>query len=278
MQTSPRLGLAYIQPSQAQKHVTANESFRRLDALVQLSVKSATTAAEPAAPAEGDAYILPAAPAGASWSLFAAGAIAAFQDGAWTEIAPGKGWRAYAHDAGQFSVFDGAAWKNEAALGAEAKFSRLEINLDQASPTLNHGTALNPNAAAGAQVRVSLQRGGDAGSGLSRGSVWFVTSSSLGFADYEARPIKLLTGTTPGAAASRLDVTPAGDVGIGTTAPVCKLDVDGPVRVKSFAKTSLPSAAGAGQVIYVSNEAGGAVLAFSDGTSWRRVTDRAVVS
>lgn len=31
-------------------------------------------------------------------------------------------------------------------------------------------------------------------------------------------------------------------------------------------------------VIYVSNEAGGAVLAFSDGTSWRRVTDRAVIS
>ena len=31
-------------------------------------------------------------------------------------------------------------------------------------------------------------------------------------------------------------------------------------------------------LIYVSNETGGAVLAFSDGTNWRRVTDRAVVS
>lgn len=30
--------------------------------------------------------------------------------------------------------------------------------------------------------------------------------------------------------------------------------------------------------IYVSNEAGGAVPAFSDGTNWRRVTDRAVIS
>ena len=30
--------------------------------------------------------------------------------------------------------------------------------------------------------------------------------------------------------------------------------------------------------IYVSDETGGAVLAFSDGTNWRRVTDRAVVS
>ncbi|MEH6525915.1 MAG: hypothetical protein V7723_07555 [Sneathiella sp.] len=31
-------------------------------------------------------------------------------------------------------------------------------------------------------------------------------------------------------------------------------------------------------IIYVSNDAGGAVLAFSDGTNWRRVTDRAVIS
>jgi len=31
-------------------------------------------------------------------------------------------------------------------------------------------------------------------------------------------------------------------------------------------------------VIYVSNETGGATLAFSDGTNWRRVQDRAVVS
>lgn len=31
-------------------------------------------------------------------------------------------------------------------------------------------------------------------------------------------------------------------------------------------------------IIYVSNEAGGAVLAYSDSTNWRRVTDRAVVS
>lgn len=31
-------------------------------------------------------------------------------------------------------------------------------------------------------------------------------------------------------------------------------------------------------VIYVSNESGGAVPAFSDGTNWRRVTDRIIVS
>lgn len=49
-------------------------------------------------------------------------------------------------------------------------------------------------------------------------------------------------------------------------------------RVSSFVKTDLPSAALPGEIIYVSNEVGGSVLAFSDGTNWRRVTDRAVVA
>ena len=34
----------------------------------------------------------------------------------------------------------------------------------------------------------------------------------------------------------------------------------------------------AGRMVYCVNETGGAVPAFSDGTVWRRVTDRAVVS
>ena len=58
------------------------------------------------------------------------------------------------------------------------------------------------------------------------------------------------------------------------------LDVNGAVRVKSYTVAGLPSASGegAGAMIFVSDETGGAVLSFSDGTDWRRVTDRAVVS
>ena len=33
-----------------------------------------------------------------------------------------------------------------------------------------------------------------------------------------------------------------------------------------------------GQIAYISDEAGGATLAFSDGTNWRRLQDRAVIS
>ena len=41
---------------------------------------------------------------------------------------------------------------------------------------------------------------------------------------------------------------------------------------------TLPTAATVGRLIYVSNESGGAVPAFSDGVNWRRVTDRAIVT
>lgn len=52
------------------------------------------------------------------------------------------------------------------------------------------------------------------------------------------------------------------------------------VGLPTYTVSSVPSASasGPGAAIFVSNEAGGAVQAFSDGTNWRRVTDRAVIS
>ena len=50
------------------------------------------------------------------------------------------------------------------------------------------------------------------------------------------------------------------------------------LRLGSYVVADLPSATTPGRMIYVSDETGGAIPAFSDGTNWRRVTDRAVVS
>lgn len=46
----------------------------------------------------------------------------------------------------------------------------------------------------------------------------------------------------------------------------------------SYTVATLPAAGAAGGLIFVTDETGGAVPTFSDGTDWRRVTDRAVVS
>lgn len=96
---------------------------------------------------------------------------------------------------------------------------------------------------------------------------------------------KLAFGTAPQGSSLPIDwltIRHNGDIWVGagnTQMPACKLDVDGPVRVKAYPAAALPdAAAGEGQIIFVRDESGGPVLAFSDGTVWRRVTDRAVVS
>ena len=63
-----------------------------------------------------------------------------------------------------------------------------------------------------------------------------------------------------------------------TTNDLTKQTVGSIVRLPVYTVATLPSAAPAGQMIYVSDETGGAVVAFSDATNWRRVTDRAIVA
>ncbi len=51
------------------------------------------------------------------------------------------------------------------------------------------------------------------------------------------------------------------------------------VILDSYTVLTVPDAtAYTGGMIFVSDETGGAVPAFSDGTDWRRVTDRAIVT
>ena len=83
-------------------------------------------------------------------------------------------------------------------------------------------------------------------------------------------------------------VTVTDDLGLVTDAVTAESDLGTIVTsgliypdqfvLPSFTTTTLPSAGIAGAMIYVTNETGGAVPAFADGTNWRRVTDRAIVS
>ncbi len=86
--------LPYLAVGQAQKHVTVNETLRKLDAIIQLSVVSATVSAEPATPTDGDVYIIPSGKSGAHWSAFANWSLGYYRDGAWVDSRHAKGgWR-----------------------------------------------------------------------------------------------------------------------------------------------------------------------------------------
>jgi hypothetical protein len=57
------------------------------------------------------------------------------------------------------------------------------------------------------------------------------------------------------------------------------IDASRPIQLVTYTVATVPSAVtNSGKMIYVSDEAGGAIPAFSDGTNWRRVSDRAVIS
>jgi hypothetical protein len=108
METTSNLGLPYILPSQAQKHVTHNEALRALDAIVQIAILDRDLAEPPVSPSEGDRYIVAAGGSGA-WSGHD-DEIAAWQDGAWAFYSPGAGWLAWIADEGALAAWEGEAW------------------------------------------------------------------------------------------------------------------------------------------------------------------------
>lgn len=108
MTETPRLSLPYLASNQAQKHVTLNESLRRLDALVQMSLASRTLDTPPSGPVEGEGFIVPDG-ADAAWGA-SAGSVLVWQDGAWAVFSPRAGWRAWIVDEARLLVHDGAGW------------------------------------------------------------------------------------------------------------------------------------------------------------------------
>jgi len=159
--TSPVLALPYIQPSQAQKHVTHNEALRLLDAIVQLSVLSFTETTPPATAGEGDRYLV-ASNAVGDWAGHDH-AVAVFVDGAWQFIAPMPGWVASVAPGQTQVVYDGARWavpglQDVPRLGVGATpdaYNRLVVASD---------AVLFNNAGAGHQVKINKAAEGDTAS------------------------------------------------------------------------------------------------------------------
>ncbi|MCF8506436.1 MAG: DUF2793 domain-containing protein [Caulobacter sp.] len=108
---TPRLGLPYVAAGQAQKHVTVNEAFARLDGLVQTAVVSRSLAVEPADPDDGALYILPGSATGEVWAGAEEGALIRFEAGGWQTVARRAGHLVWVSDETLALVFDGDDWR-----------------------------------------------------------------------------------------------------------------------------------------------------------------------
>ena len=67
---------------------------------------------------------------------------------------------------------------------------------------------------------------------------------------------------------------------IGVGIPLKQIIIDAPLPLRVYLVSELPDPTQFvnGDHVFVPDETGGSIPAFSDGTDWRRVTDRAIVS
>lgn len=135
---TPILGLPYILPAQAQKHVTHNEALRLLDILVQLAVLDRDLAGPPPLPAEGDRYIVAANPAGA-WAG-QGGRIAAFWGGVWVFIQPREGWTARVIDEEVTVTLTNGVWEQSGTMPE----STLQLGIGTAPDATNRLSVVSP--------------------------------------------------------------------------------------------------------------------------------------
>ena len=151
---STSLDLPYIQPTQAQKHVTHNEAVELLDLIVQLTVQEFDAETPPVAPIEGQTWALGSSPTDA-WAGYD-GQLASYRGGGWLFIAPKEGWRAWGEVEGVLRVYSSGGWERSEAefsnvdgLGINASFdatNRLSVSSD--ASILSHDGA-------GHQVKVN---------------------------------------------------------------------------------------------------------------------------
>jgi len=166
---TPRLGLPWLMPAQAQKHVTVNEALRRLDALVQPCVRSRQIRQQPAVADVSEAYILPEDPQGDVWGGCAPGTLVIYQDGHWTQIVPFQGLQIFVSDETRSVIFDGEQWRalqpeptrldNLQALGIQASsddHNRLAVRTNGA-----YLTAQETQSGGSGDLRLTLNKQGE---------------------------------------------------------------------------------------------------------------------
>jgi len=271
MDFSAKLSLPYLLPNQAEKHVTLNTSLRRLDAIVQLSVRSETEPSSPDDPGDGDRYIVP--PSGTEDWAGRAGQIASYQDGGWAYYQPQTGWLAWVEDTGTLRVFDGADWANASDSAGASNPDQLGIN---ANPDTTNRLAVQSPASLfsheGGDHQVKINKAGDTDfASLLFQSDWS-GHAEIGLTGSNDLQVKVSPDGSAFASAIYVQAED-GAVGIGTQAPTTPLHVNGPIRLPVLPRAELPDpqSVGAGALIFYAESASSTVLLYSDGTNWRQV-------
>ena len=124
-EASPRLGLPFLQPGQAQKELYHNEALVLLDALVQPVVETIGDDSPPGSPQPGLSWVVGEDPTGA-W-VGRAGAIATWTAGGWRFTAPIEGMAVWIAGASTGARRTGGAWIRGILAGTEVRIAGTKV-------------------------------------------------------------------------------------------------------------------------------------------------------
>lgn len=114
--TDPNMGLSHSWAfRESGWKIGMDDNLKKIGAILQLSVLSASTTAPPGTPTDGDRYIIPSGATGA-WAG-KTGQIAIWLDAEtdWEYYVPSEGWKAWVVSALATAVYTSAAWTTEGA-------------------------------------------------------------------------------------------------------------------------------------------------------------------
>ena len=266
MPNSPNLIMPFIDAAQSQKHVTHNEALRVLDAAVQLSVIDRDLTAPPGSPSDGDRYI-PASGATGDWSGKDLN-IAAFQDGAWAFLVPREGWLVWVADEDKLLVWDGSSWIEAGNVASLNPASGGLVGVNATADTTNRLSVKAPAALFDAETDDFFFKGNKNAAGDTVGyqlQQGFTTYAEFGLVGNNDLSFKTSDGTS---FFTSFKLNNADG----------EMEMEQPLRLKAYAKASLPSASPAGRLIWVFDDADGAQVAYSDGGGWKRIADGTAVA
>jgi hypothetical protein len=165
MANTVNLTLPLVASNQAQKEVTVNAAISALDAILNRGATDRALNTPPVSPAEGDLYIVGAAPTGA-WASNA-NDIAYYNSG-WKFINPNEGMTIWVNDENMQYTWDGSAWVNTAD-NALSSISKIGINTASDSTnklSVKSAAVLFDNIGNNSQVKVNKAAAADTASHL----------------------------------------------------------------------------------------------------------------
>ncbi len=266
--TSHLLGLPYLQPSQAQKHVTHNEALQQLDAVVQLSVDELSVTTPPETPLVGDRYLVGQAATGV-WANHDT-EVAVYTESGWLFYPPAPGWVVYLRNTAGFAAYDGADWvvlsaPDSAMLGINATAdSQTRLAVAAAGSLFTHDGADH-------RLKINKDGAGDTASLLFQTS--YGGRAEMGLAGEDAFSVKVSADGANWVTALRFDPATAAVSGAAvqqdaddTTPGRLMLAEHGVSRSEIVGTVAQAAGLPTGAIIERNTTAAGNVVKWADGT------------